>query len=123
MALPARGKLMRSPVIALMAAVLLLAGCAQPVPADKAGYVGEWQSPTMALLITQDGTVMYERRQAGGSTSIEGPLKEFVADDFMVGIGPLATTFEVSVPPHRVGGEWRMVVDGVELTRAAAVDW
>lgn len=29
-----------------------LLGCGQPVPPDKAAYVGEWQEKTMYLLIT-----------------------------------------------------------------------
>jgi len=29
----------------------------------------------------------------------------------------MSTTFKVSQPPQQVGGQWKMVVDGVELTR------
>jgi hypothetical protein len=71
----------------------------------------------MKLLILQDGSVQYERLKSGGKTSVTGPLKEFRGDDFVVGIGPLTTTFVVSSPPRRDGDGWKMVVDGVALTR------
>ena len=41
----------------------------------------------------------------------------FEGDDFAVGVGCVVTRFEVSEPPHLEDGSWRMVVDGVELTR------
>jgi hypothetical protein len=96
---------------------LLLTACGKPVPPEKSAYVGEWQEKTMYLLITQDGSVRYKRLKGGASTSIEGPLKGFTGDNFDVGIGPMSTTFLVSRPPYQEKGQWKMVVDGVELTR------
>jgi hypothetical protein len=115
---PKRPMKMRS---LLMILVLLasLAGCGVPVPADKAAFVGEWQSPVMYLLITQDGSVRYKRLQGGASKEIEGPLKGFSGDNFDVGIGPMKTTFVVSKPPHQDGEKWKMTVDDVELTKTA----
>ena len=104
--------------LALAALATLLAACGVPVPADKAAYVGEWQEPSMYLLITQDGSVRYKRLQAGASKSIDAPLKGFVGDNFTVGVGPMTTTFVVSKPPHLDGDKWRMTVDGVELTKS-----
>ena len=104
--------------IALFALLLLLSACSKPLPEDKRMYAGEWQSQEMYLLILPDGTVAYKRLKNGGSTSVNGPLKEFNGNDFVVGIGPLSTTFEVSEPPHEVDGHWQMVVDGVRLTRS-----
>ena len=95
-----------------------LSGCGKPLPADKADYAGEWQRPEMYLLITQDGSVRYKRIKGGATTSVEGPLKSFDGDNFTVGVGPMTTTFEVSSRPHQTAdGEWRMTVDGLELTR------
>jgi hypothetical protein len=107
-------------LLILMALLALLAGCGVPVPADKAAYVGEWQEPSMYLLITQDGSVRYKRLQGGGSKSIEAPLKGFKGNDFEAGIGPMTTTFVVSKPPHQDGDKWKMTVDGVELTKSAS---
>jgi hypothetical protein len=105
--------------VVLVLASSLLAACGKPVPPAKAAYVGEWQEPTMYLLITQDGSVRYKRLSGGVTTSVEGPLKGFNGDNFDVGIGPMSTTFVVGKPPHEVGNQWKMVVDGVELTRTA----
>ena len=94
-----------------------LLGCGKPVPAEKSDYVGEWQEKTMYLLITQDGSVRYKRFKKGITTSIEAPLKGFEGNNFKVGIGPIETTFEVSKPPYQVENKWKVVVDGVELTK------
>ena len=104
-------------LLALFACALALAGCAKPVPADKSAYIGEWQEPAMYLLITADGSVSYKRLRGGSTTTIEGPLKTFSGNNFDVGMGPMSTTFVVSKPPYQVDGKWKMVVDGVELTR------
>ena len=40
-----------------------------------------------------------------------------------VGIGFISSRFEVSEPPHRVGSDWQMVVDGVRLTRVSDVQF
>jgi hypothetical protein len=98
---------------------LLLAGCGKPVPMEKVDYVGEWQEKTMYLLITQDGTVSYKRVKGGTTTSVNGPLKAFEGNNFSVGIGPMSTTFTVSKPPYQEKGRWKMMVDGVELTKTA----
>ena len=97
---------------------LALAGCGEPVPAEKSAYVGEWQDKTMYLLITQEGSVRYKRVKGATTTSVEGPLKRFDGDSFEVGIGPMTTRFVVSKPPHQDAKGWKMVVDGVELTRS-----
>lgn len=95
----------------------LLGGCGQPLPLDKAEYAGEWQSADMYLLIQHDGTVEYQRYDGNSRTSISGGIQKFDGNDFEVGIGFISSRFEVSVPPHQVGNEWQMVVDGVRLTR------
>ena len=108
---------MRSFILTLLA-LLALAGCAKPLPPERSGYVGEWQSDSMALLITQDGRVAYKRLVGpNGSKSVSGPIQSFEGNNFVVGIGPVKTKFVVSVPPHEDQGEWKMTVDGVELTR------
>ncbi|MGD8368193.1 MAG: hypothetical protein PVG78_11150 [Desulfobacterales bacterium] len=101
---------------ALILAAMMIA-CAQPVPADKLDYVGEWKSKEMYLLILKDGSVKYERLKGGATTRITGPLKEFQGDHFIVGFSFITTTFLVTQPPYQEAGKWKMVVDGVELTK------
>ncbi len=64
-----------------------------------------------------DGSVRYNRIKGGATSSIDGPLKGFVGDNFEVGIGPLCTTFIVNKPPYQDGDAWKMVVDDIELTK------
>lgn len=108
----------RIPAIVLMAASTALTGCGKPVPSEKSAYVGEWRSAAMSVLITQDGSVAYKRLKGGVSTSVQGPIKGFEGDNFVVGVGPMSTTFVVSSAPHQDSGQWKMTVDGVELTRS-----
>ena len=104
-------------IFALIITVLFLMSCATPVPPDKKDYVGEWRSKDMYLLILQDGSVKYERLKGGATTKVTGPLKEFQGDNFVVGIAFIETTFVVSKPPFQENGVWKMIVDGVELTK------
>lgn len=105
--------------VAVVLVTLFLVACGVPVPAEKSAYVGEWEEATMYLLITQDGSILYNRIKDGATTSVEGPLKGFDGDDFEAGIGPLSTVFVVSKPPFQEEDVWKMVVDGVELTKSA----
>lgn len=108
---------MKIRLVVISFSLLLLSACSKPLPEDKLSYVGEWQSKEMGLLILQDGTVAYKRLKGGGSTSVNGPLKEFVGDNFVVGFWFMTTTFEVLEAPNQVDGKWQMVVDGVRLTK------
>ena len=105
------------PAAVLVAASLILSACGQPVPDDKAAYVGEWHGPSMDLQLAKDGTVHYKRVKGSNTTTVDAPLRRFEGDNFVVGIPFLSSTFEVSKPPHQEAGAWKMMVDGVELTR------
>jgi hypothetical protein len=106
-----------SKLMILFALLGAMAGCGKPVPQEKLAYVGEWQDKTMYLMITQDGSVKYKRLKDGATTSIDGPLQGFSGDNFEVGLGPAKTTFIVSKPPYQDGDAWKMIVDGLELTK------
>jgi len=98
---------------------LMVAACSNPLPEDRLHYVGEWSADNMYLLIEADGRVAYKRVKGGNSSSVNAPIKEFVGDDFVVGVAFATTTFQVTEPPHLKDGQWQMVVDGVRLTRPA----
>jgi hypothetical protein len=82
--------MMKRTLLVIVPVLLLLVACGQPVPQEKVAYVGEWRSKTMALLLTQDGV----------TTSLNGPLRRFEGDNFVVGVPILSTTFQVSKPPY-----------------------
>jgi hypothetical protein len=103
--------------IAAVLALSLLAGCAEPLPADKSAYAGEWRAEKVWLLITKEGHVQYERQDGNKKISINAPIKEFDGNNFSVGMGMFSTTFVVSKPPHQDRGVWKMTVDGVELVK------
>jgi hypothetical protein len=108
-------KHMRSAIFAV--ALLTLTACGQPVPNDKVAYVGEWESPTMSLVIPQSGNVRYKHVKGSTTTSVDAPLRKFEGDNLVVGLPFVSTTFEVSKPPFEEAGSWKMVVDGILLTR------
>jgi len=109
-----------SKMFIVMGMTIFLSACGKPVPPEKSAYVGEWREKVMYLLITQDGGVRYKRFKGGANVSVDGPLKQFDGDNFEVGIGPASTTFVVTRPPYQDGNEWKMVVDGVELTKVGS---
>lgn len=106
-------------MILFFAGIFLLTGCGIPLPEDKWNYAGLWQAPGMSLFIGPDGSVRYKRIRKGVTTKISAPVQEFRGDDFVVGFAFIKTTFEVSRSPYLEGNEWKMVVDGVVLTRVS----
>ena len=106
-------------MLTLSLLLLVLVACGKPVPQDKAAFVGEWKGQNTRLMISQEGRVKYEHVKEGTTTSIDAPLQGFEGDNFSIGIGPLATKFVVTTPPHAYGADWKMVVNGIELTKDA----
>lgn len=104
----------------LAACALLLAACGEPLPKERLDYAGEWEAAQVYLLITPAGRCVYERHRDSGKVSIDAPIKGFEGDNFLVGVGPLTTTFVVTKRPALVDGKWKMTVDGVELTRVSS---
>ncbi|MFO0674397.1 MAG: hypothetical protein U0235_33110 [Polyangiaceae bacterium] len=72
----------------------------------------------MMLIIGENGSIDYERVNGSKTTSLGGAkIESFEGDDFTAGWFLLSTKFAVSKKPEKVGDEWKMTVDGVELTR------
>ena len=105
----------------VLAALLCSSSCGRPVPADKQAYVGLWTGPHRSLEIRADGAVSYRHQEGASHTEINAELRRFDVDDFAVGVGCVATTFRVTAPPHQEDGQWKMTVDGEELTRFGGV--
>lgn len=105
------------PVLFLATGLLANTAWADPVPADKMDYVGNWQGKDMQLSLTKEGKVEYKRGRPNDQVDLSIDLKGFRGNNFEAGVAFVRTTFVVSKPPHREGGKWKMTVDGVELTR------
>lgn len=107
------------PILALAAGLLSSAAAwADPVPADKMDYVGNWQGKDMQLWLSKDGKIKYKRKQEKKDVDLSIELLGFNGNNFDAGWRFMRSTFVVGKPPHREGGKWKMTVDGVELTRA-----
>lgn len=108
----------RTLLLVLLPLLLMLSACAQPLPPERAAYVGTWRNGDTSLTITAGGRVAYfVSRDNGFHKKIQAPLQRFEGNDFVVGVGPFATTFVVSAPPQARPRGWTMTVDGVELHR------
>jgi hypothetical protein len=105
--------------LALLLIALLLAGCSTPLPPERAHYAGVWRNANTTLTITPQGRVLYRVERGNGfRKSIEAPIKQFDGKNFVVGLGPIATTFVVTQgPEQQADGRWTMTVDGIELVR------
>lgn len=109
--------------VMLLTALIFVVQCASvQLPKDKQNYVGVWESerksPTyMYLSISSNGQVSYKRVDSGKSNSLTAPIVEWKGRNFKVGVLSVTTEFVVRKAPYKSGGKWRMVVDGVELTR------
>ncbi len=114
-----QGHFFRPMALAILLLALLVTGCSKPLPEDKKDYAGLWQSDdkNFTLRIYTSGEVEFERKSGNNTVSLNGPIKEFNGDDFVVGIWFMTAEFKVSEPPQLKDGEWQMVVDEVRVTR------
>ena len=103
-----------------MLAACLLSGAAHadPVPQSKLVYVGSWEGKDMQLTLSKEGKVKYKLDRPGKQVDLNVNLQGFEGNNFRAGWAFMSSTFVVSKPPHRVGNQWKMTVDGVELTKA-----
>lgn len=99
------------------ALLLLLTHCTSPLPADKRDYVGDWEGRGLRLRITGDGDLSYERTEGAVSKSVHAPIRTISTEAITAGVWPFKTVLRINRPPRRYAGQWRMMVDGVELHR------
>ncbi len=85
----------------------------------KKTFFGKWEGGGMKLYISSGGKVTYSRKKGSGTRSVTAPIKSFSKKKFKVGLLGLNTTFKINKAPHEEDGEWKMTIDGVELTRLA----
>jgi len=88
---------------------------------DKKDFIGYWYGTGMSLLITADGGLAYERKKDGTTTSIDAPIQEFESDHLTAGVWIFSVEFKIDRAPYKDGDAWRMVIDGVTLTKQPEV--
>jgi hypothetical protein len=83
----------------------------------KKDYVGHWSSSAGSELdIAANGTLHFVNVEGLGREEMNSSIAGFAGDDIQLKI-IVAVTIRVSTPPHKVGGRWEMVADGVRLQR------
>ncbi len=105
----------------IIAGVLLLLS---PGIAPPPSAIGVWEAPEMHLSISPEGDIEYARftetENGYSERMLNIKLQNWDAKGFDAGLWKLTTRFELQAPPHQTDwGEWRMTVDGVELTKIA----
>ncbi|RYZ05466.1 MAG: sel1 repeat family protein [Myxococcales bacterium] len=109
---------MRRSFIPLLCA--LAGACSHPVPASGEQFVGLWTAADRYLAISADGRLEYQRKSGGNTVELGGVIRSIDSEEIRTGIWPISSTFKVDRAPHLDGDQWKMTIDGVELSRTEA---
>lgn len=97
--------------------LVILSGCGESLGEDKLDYVGVWKGGNELIEINEDGSVSYAKVRPNHTETVEGPIKEFTDEGFVVGYLFLTKKFKVDKPPYQENGKWKMVLNGIEMTK------
>ncbi len=111
-------KIMKYLYLVTIISFLFLTGCGEPLSEDKLDYAVLWKGGNVLLEIKNDGSVSYANVRPNNTETIDGPIKEFTDEGFVVGYLFLTKKFKVDKPPYQEDGKWKMVLNGVEMTKA-----
>ncbi|MBQ0713035.1 MAG: hypothetical protein KBT53_08745, partial [Porticoccus sp.] len=95
--------------------VLLLVGCAEPLPDDKNNFVGLWKSNQTSLLVTKSGRIEYESNKGAVKTSVSMPIKSITNSELVAGFLFMKSSFKLLGPPRNKDGATIVTVDGEDL--------
>ena len=97
---------------------VLLVGCSpDPIPQDQMVYVGVWQGGNVFLEIDADGNASYAKLMEGASETVDAPVKQIGDGKIVIGYLFVTKTLELTKPPYEEDDEWKMIIDGVTLTK------
>ena len=97
---------------------LFLISCsADPLPQDQKVYAGVWQGGNVFLEIKEDGNASYAKVQDGASETIDAPVKQIGDGKIIIGYLFITKTLELTKAPYQEEDEWKMIIDGVTLTK------
>jgi hypothetical protein len=88
----------------------------QPPAPPPAEWQGTWEGEGLTVVIQPDGMVKVEHSGATTS-SVQMPGRGFEPDAITLGIGPIASRYELQQGPRAENGVWTMTFEGVVLTR------
>jgi hypothetical protein len=98
--------------------ISVIFGCApDPIPQDQKVYVGIWQGSNIFLEIDADGNASYAKVMEGASETVDSPVKKIGDGKIVIGYLFITKTLELTKPPFEEDGKWKMVIDGVTLTK------
>jgi len=105
--------------LAIILTFLFVTGCSSiEVPEEKKNYIGYWKGTDLRLEIKANGDVIYAKKIGDYVETVESPLQGFEGDSFTIGYGIVSQTVKVTQAPFKTEeGEWKMVVDGITLTK------
>lgn len=89
---------------------------ASAIASTKKDYAGDWEGGGVTLHVGSDG-VDYQKKTGSSTVSYNGKLDHFDGDDIVIKILIADATLNVQSPPAEVGGQWKMTVEGSEVTR------
>lgn len=90
---------------------------AKPVPEIYQSYVGTWKAEGVEFNIHRNGSLIYKAKDERSSIRLEAPIHNWSANGFSAGALFFQREFKVTKAPHKVNGQWQMVVNGNRLTR------
>lgn len=105
--------------LAIVTMLLVACGGIDSIPPEKKDYIGTWYGQYMVISISAEARVDYKYKKGGSSKSIDGPIQEFIGDNFKVGALGIDTTFVVSKVPYFEDNVWKMVIDDQLVIRKA----
>lgn len=89
---------------------------ASAITGSKKEYAGHWEGGGVTLDVSASN-VSYEKKKGSETTTINGTLDHFEGDDIVVKVLIADMTLKVSSPPTLVGSDWKMTIEGTEVTR------
>ncbi|HRG99548.1 MAG TPA: hypothetical protein PLR99_25045 [Polyangiaceae bacterium] len=93
---------------------------AEPVDAETAKYIGDWEGEGVTLSIGQDKSFSFKKQQGSTSSSANGKVKAIQGGQIIVKAAFIELKYKVDVAPTEEDGVWTMTVDGNALTKKGA---
>lgn len=95
--------------------LILLTGCADPLPEKDKAFAGLWASNQTSLLITEAGRMEYKSNKGSAKTTLSMPIKSISESELVAGFLFINSRFELKGKPQLVDGYTVLNIDGEDL--------